>query len=242
MVEAYKYRAPYPDEVFDILASLIPTGPRRVLDVGCGTGEIARSLVSRVEWVDAVDFSEAMLEEARRLPHGDDPRIHWIYGKVEEVALDPPYALITAGASLHWMEWSSVLPRFSRLLTQGGYLAIIEQETTPSPWDHNMRELVQRYSTNKEFQAYDLVEELEKRGLFERIGEKRTQPMPFVESVDDYIESYHSRNGFSKDWMPVGDARAFDAEAKQRLMAIYPNGTISFEVAGTIAWGIPKIV
>ncbi len=57
MVEAYRYRPPYPAEVFDILAGLVHGESRRVLDVGCGTGYIARNFVERVERLDAVDFS-----------------------------------------------------------------------------------------------------------------------------------------------------------------------------------------
>ena len=239
MVEAYKYRPPYPTEVFDILNSLITTEPRHVLDVGCGTGAIARFLVERVERIDAVDFSGNMVAKAKTLPNGNNPCIRWIYGKVEDVELEPPYALVTAGASLHWMEWSIVMPRFQRVLSPGGYLAIIEEDSTPGPWETNMLEVIRRYSTNKEFQAYDLTEELEKRSLFEKVGEQYTQVVPFVQSVDDFIESYHARNGFSRDWMPVEDAVAFDREAKERLMAKYLDGTITLQVRGHIVWGIP---
>ena len=61
-----------------------------------------------------------------------------------------------------------------------------------------------------------------------------------MQSVDDFIESYHSRNGFSRDWMSVEDATAFDSEAKRRLMAAYPDGTIPSQVVGDIVWGILK--
>lgn len=50
VVEAYRFRPSYPAEVFDILVGLIapdPGRPRRVLDVGCGTGYIARHLAAR---------------------------------------------------------------------------------------------------------------------------------------------------------------------------------------------------
>jgi hypothetical protein len=31
--------------------------------------------------------------------------IHWHVGASETCALNPPYSLILAGDSLHWMEW-----------------------------------------------------------------------------------------------------------------------------------------
>ena len=125
VVEAYRYRPPYPPEVFTILASLIVDEPRAVLDVGAGSGDIARHLVEFVERIDAVDFSQNMIERGRRLPNGDNPRLHWIYGKVEEVPLAPPYALITAGSSIHWPDWNIAFPRFREVLTPHGFLALI---------------------------------------------------------------------------------------------------------------------
>jgi predicted TPR repeat methyltransferase len=75
VVAAYEYRPPYTPQVFDILDSLITDTPRVVLDVGCGNGRIARQLVERVDRVDAVDWSEAMLEAGKQLPGGDHPRL-----------------------------------------------------------------------------------------------------------------------------------------------------------------------
>lgn len=68
-----------------------------MLDVGCGTGYIARTLVERVGQVDAVDFSQNMIEMGKMLLNGDNPRLRWILGSVEEVELYPPYGLVTAG-------------------------------------------------------------------------------------------------------------------------------------------------
>jgi len=45
----------------------------RVLDIGCGTGFIARELADRVTHVDALDISPAMIEQGKRLPRGDAP-------------------------------------------------------------------------------------------------------------------------------------------------------------------------
>ena len=41
VVEAYRYRSPYPQEVFEILTTLITDEPRTVLDVEAGSGDLA---------------------------------------------------------------------------------------------------------------------------------------------------------------------------------------------------------
>jgi ubiquinone/menaquinone biosynthesis C-methylase UbiE len=237
IAEAYQHRPPYPAEVFALLAGLISKEPRRVLDIGSGTGNIARNLIEYVESIDAVDFSQQMIEQGKQLPNGNHPHLRWLYGPVEEVALDPPYALVTAGESLHWMNWDIVLPRFHEVLLPGGYLAIVDKKTTPDPWSL-LREIIPRYTTNKGDRR-NMVRELERQGLFQKVGEQKTAPVPFIQSINDYIESYHSRSGFSRERMGVERAQAFDQEARKILLRTYHSDTITLQVIGSIVWGIP---
>jgi len=237
VAESYRYRPPYPVELFDVLTSLIHTEPRRVLDVGCGSGFLARTLIERVDSIDAVDFSQAMIAEGKRLPNGDHPHLRWLYGAIEEIALNPPYALVTAGESFHWMDWDIVLPRFRELLVPGGYLAIVNKGATPDPWSI-LSEVVPQYTTNKGSRR-DVVKELEERGLFQKVGEHRTTPVAFVQSIDDYIASYHSRSGFSRERMGQGQANTFDREAREALLHAYPDGVITFQIVGNVVWGMP---
>jgi ubiquinone/menaquinone biosynthesis C-methylase UbiE len=60
-----------------ILGGLIVNAPRLVLELGCGIGEIARRLAARMDRVDAVEPSLAMLELARTLPGGERRNIQW---------------------------------------------------------------------------------------------------------------------------------------------------------------------
>ena len=236
MVEAYQYRPSYPDETFEILNALITAQPRHVLDIGTGRGDIARGLVDHVDRIDAVDFSQHMIEHGKRLPNGDDPHLHWL----EDSNVFPPYALVTAGSSLHWMDWDTVLPRLHELLLPDSYLAIIEQNTKHTAWHAELAELIPKFSTNAKYQPYELVDELEKRNLFQKVGEKETQPVLCTQSLDDYIESFHSRNGFSRERMKPERAVAFDNEAKGILLKKYPEGIISFLVGANVKWGFPR--
>ena len=103
--DAYVNYPPYPAEVFEVLESLIQDEPRIVLDVGCGTGDVARPLAAFVERVDAVDQSAAMIEIGQAREGGDRPNIWWVCQSAEDFAYDTRYSLIVAGASLHWMDW-----------------------------------------------------------------------------------------------------------------------------------------
>ena len=240
IVEAYHHRPPYPPETFEILSNLITDEPKIVLDVGCGTGYIARNLIGFVERIDAVDFSQHMIEKAKSLPRGDLSYINWICGSVEEVPLHPPYALVTAGQSLHWMEWDVVLPRFKETLTPKGYLSIINYVFSSVPWDNKLRGIISRFSTNQDFQPYDLIEELESRGLFQKHGDKQTTPILFKQSIDEYVESFHSMNGFSRERMSKEMAEAFDAAVKEMVLEYCPGEELELQITAEIVWGMPQ--
>lgn len=236
---AYHHRPPYPREVFSLLVGLMPQGRGAALDAGCGTGDLARALAPLVERVDAVDVSAAMIERGRRLPGGDHQSLSWITSSMEEAPLRPPYGLVTAGESLHWMDWSRVLPRLARALAPGGFLAIVGRDELPSPWSSELGELIREYSTNREYRPYDLIWELESRGLFVKVGERRTAVMRFEQPVGSYIESIHSRNGFSRDRMTAEAAGEFDARASGLVRRHTRDGVVDLRIVGRVVWGSP---
>jgi SAM-dependent methyltransferase len=238
VVAAYHLRPPYPSQVIDLLLSLrVEGGP--VLDAGTGTGDIARALARRGVRVDALDPSAAMLARGRQLPGGDDPLLHWMHGTAETAPLHPPYGLIVTAASLHWMEWETVLPRFRDVLAPGGVLAIVEQRQTPQPWDSDLSEVISRFSTNRFYQPYDLVQELEDRALFQPLGQVQTEPVSFTQPVMDYVESFHARNGFSRERMDPESAATFDAECERLVRPFSRNGRMTLGITGLVVWGMP---
>ena len=236
---AYHHRGTYPRATFAILNELIVDAPRAVLDVGCGADDVARNMVELADRVDAVDFSQAMIEVGKTLLGGDHPNLRWIYSRAEDAPLQLPYALITGGQSLHWMDWNVVLPRFARSLTPNGYVAIVNMEGSPRPWGNEIGALIKRYSTNQEYVPFDMLPAWEQHGLWTPVGSQRTAPEPFEQSVDDYIESFHGMSSLARERMGPERAAAFDAEVRDLVTPYARDGKLVSEVSGSVEWGKP---
>jgi SAM-dependent methyltransferase len=237
VARAYRQRAPYPDETFAILEELV-VEPRTVLDAGTGTGALARGLLRCAKRVDAVDPSQAMIEEGRRLPGGTDPRLRWIRGTAEEAPLDPPYGLITTGQSLHWMQADWVMTRFAAALAPGARLAILQTDDGDYPLQDEIREVIGRYSEldhHTEFPA--MIADLEASGRFVREGERRTAPVPLRRSVEEHLEFLHSTSTLARVRL-AGRAARFDTEIRG-LFAGHGITIIERQVVGVVVWGRP---
>jgi SAM-dependent methyltransferase len=252
VAQAYPTRPPYPDEVVSLLVSLVAGGAvdgAAVLDLGAGTGDLARRLAPLVGRVDAVDPSEAMVEIGRALPGGNHPHIRWMLGMAEEAPLDPPYALATAGDSLHWMDWDVVLPRVARSLAPGAVLAIVSRSWDgPPALRERLVPIFERYSPVIDYRPYDMIAELTARELFDEVGRQRLGPSPWTPTVEEYVECRHSQRGFSRTHMGPEATAAFDAAVVEVLEEGIGDGTIAeregrlqLSVTASVVWGTPRL-
>jgi len=239
VVDRYHLRPTYPPETFELLNALILDEPRAVLDVGCGSGNVARPLAEYVERVDAVDRSFPMLQRARTLPGGDSLKIRWLHGRAEDVETQPPYALITAGESLHWMEWGVVLPRFARLVTPHGVLAIVYMVDQLVPWREGYRQIERRFTNNPTYVPIDMIAALEKYQLFQKLGERKTAAMSVRQTVEDYIAAQHARSNLSLETMTAEQSAQFDTEMQALLAPFAQDGLLTLSVVGGMTWGKP---
>jgi ubiquinone/menaquinone biosynthesis C-methylase UbiE len=240
VARAYHTRPPYPPELFTVLSTLLPSGATSLLDLGCGTGDISLGMIERASRIDAVDPSEAMLRVARGRKGADAPNISWLHASAEAVQFGALYSLVVAGESLHWMDWELVLPKIARALVPGGFLVIVDGRALDRmPWSADLETLIPRFSTNQEYRHYDLVTELSSRGLFTEIGRRKTSPVPFSQSTDEYIESFHTRNGFSRLRMTAGAAAQFDRELDQLVSAHSAGRMVRGHTIAEVIWGIP---
>ncbi|MET9022797.1 class I SAM-dependent methyltransferase [Actinopolymorpha sp. NPDC004070] len=250
IVEVYDRRPPYPDDLIRLLAELAGGAAHNaVLDIGCGTGDLARRLAPLVGRVDAVDRSAAMLARGRDLPGGDSPNLRWRRGTAEDADLDPPYALITAGESLHWMDWDVALPRFAEAAAPGGVLAVVERSWDwPPALGSQLGQIFARYSPSRDYRRRDVPAELESHGHFTRLGQRTCGPQAWRPTVDEYVEARHSQVGGSRTHMGEATAAEFDRAVRDLLDDLVAAGEIrrvgdrlDLRAGARVTWGRPHL-
>jgi trans-aconitate 2-methyltransferase len=109
---------------FDLFALIRPRPGMRVIDLGCGTGELTEMLSQRLVGarIEGVDASASMLEQA--LPRAGE-RLTFHQGDMREIADFSPYDLVFSNAALQWVpDNESLLARISSQLRPEAQVAI----------------------------------------------------------------------------------------------------------------------
>src|SRR5574337_700249 len=94
-----RYRAGFPEEFFERLAAFgIGKSGQRVLDLGTGTGTLARGFALRGCDVTGLDPATALIEEAKRLDLQAGVTICYVIATAEKTSLpDQSFDVVTAG-------------------------------------------------------------------------------------------------------------------------------------------------
>jgi len=246
MAENYLFRPPYSTEVYDTLLELFRGHPRALLDAGCGTGKISLGLIDQIDRADAVDPSDAMLQVARSLPGAANAKIRWIHAAIEDASLEPPYGLVVAASSIHWMDLDRTLPRFADALADGAMMAVLDGDAlVDAPWEREETEFMIDFVTAREGQRPKWWKTVRERFAepvlvhpqFERLGHRITAPVAFSQSVADYLRCQHSRATWSEDHLGEKASADFDAEMTTILNRYARDGILTFSVQTRIEWG-----
>ncbi len=130
-----RHRAGFPEELFERLAARgIGCAGQRVLDLGSGTGSLARGFARRGARVTALDISEDLLAQARALAADDGVEIETLRAPAENSGLAAAgFEVVSAGQCWHWFDRPRAAAEARRLLVPGGRLAICHFDWLPLP-------------------------------------------------------------------------------------------------------------
>ena len=129
------FRAGFPKGLFDRLVALeVGRSGQRLLDLGTGTGTLARGFASRGCTVTGLDPSGPLLDQARKLAHHDGVAVEFVVGWAEGTGLpESSFDVVTAGQCWHWFERAAAAAECRRVLRPGGALAICYFDWIPLP-------------------------------------------------------------------------------------------------------------
>lgn len=107
---------------------------QRALDVGCGTGLMARALAQAGCVVTGLDPSPELLAKAREASSAEGHSIEYVEGVAEELPFeDGSFDLVTAATSWHWFDPTSAAQEAARVLSPDGKLVIAAMDWHSPP-------------------------------------------------------------------------------------------------------------
>lgn len=127
------FRAGFPSEFFRSLAERQWVRPgERAIDLGTGTGTVARGLAQMGMSVIGVDPAAALLTEAATLDREAGVNVEYRVGSAEELSeASESVQLVTAGQCWHWFDRPKAANEAARVLTNGGRIIIAHFDWLP---------------------------------------------------------------------------------------------------------------
>ncbi|WP_297692638.1 class I SAM-dependent methyltransferase [Phenylobacterium sp.] len=242
VVKAYAHRTPYPSGLFARLLALA-TGRARALDLGCGPGKLTIPVADHFAEVIAVDPSAAMIAAARAADRGQHGNIRWVQALAEDAELIGPFDLVTAGASIHWMEHTLLFPTLADALAPGARIVVLDGDgPVEAPWIEAYRAVIKNWVerlggvwNGPAFVAAARGHEawIDIEGREDVWGEVR---MP----VEDLIDGEHSRATWTRAKLGPELSAAFDVDLRAALASYAKDGRVAFRTRTRLLWGRPR--
>jgi ubiquinone/menaquinone biosynthesis C-methylase UbiE len=128
-----KHRAGFPASLYQRLAEWqIGTGNQRIVDLGTGTGTLARGFASRGNHVTGIDPEDRMLTQARELDAEVGVSVTYKVASAEHTGLPGQSAdVVSAGQCWHWFNRPRAIAEVARILKPGGVLLIAHFDWIP---------------------------------------------------------------------------------------------------------------
>jgi SAM-dependent methyltransferase len=238
-----RYRRGYPPEMFDAIISRFALTPSsEILDLGCGTGNVAIPLAERGFRVHAIDPEPEMLQEGQKREAAvQSCGISWQLGSdtsLGELAL-PVFRLCTMGLSFHWMDRPAALRTLDTLIEPGGGIACLSRNDSflshlENGWGGAVKDVLREMLGD----AWDYSGRL-KRGQQDRHEEIFLQsPFPVIEECDfpvrdeltvDDIIGLQLSTSYAAPVLLTDRNAEFRKRLTRRLLDLEPSGKFTDE-------------
>jgi SAM-dependent methyltransferase len=249
-----RYRLSYPTELIrDLVSRTSLDGTGRLLDVACGTGQVAFALRRYVADVVAIDQERDMVDYAREKAIRLGLRnMQWVSGRAEDFTGADPFDLVTIGNAFHRLGRSAVAERARQWLTRGGHLALVWSDgpsttapTAPTyaqsaPWQRVLTDCAQEWServgeTGRVPAGWEAkLADRPHTAVLGAAGFGIVGRYEFADvhdwALDELVGFLYSTSFFPRAALGDGVAE-FEADLAQRLLAVEPSGVFRQEIS-----------
>lgn len=241
-----RYRLPYPGALIDrIREDLRPEGTGRLVDLGAGTGQVARALRSFFADLIAVDPEPDMVEHGRARSEREGDEIEWRLCRAEDVDF-PSGSLdvVASGNAFHRFDRPAVAKKAAAWLRPDGAIVLM--------WSNSFTDPAWTAGGRLQAEISRVVGEWQKRaGADARVPagwERKEYPdevvlreAGFPRQVEHKVELRHTwtvdtiigflRATSASSRVAMGDLHdAFEADVRKTLLDIDPSGRYEQEV------------
>jgi SAM-dependent methyltransferase len=138
-----RHRPAYPDELVDQACRVAGIGRGdRVLEVGCGTGQLTRSLLARGLHVTALEPGANLIALARQNLAGAGA-VEFVPAKLEEASLPrEQFQAVFSASAFHWADPGISWQKVADVLVPGGTFALIQYFGLEEPHSQRDQEAV----------------------------------------------------------------------------------------------------
>jgi 2-polyprenyl-3-methyl-5-hydroxy-6-metoxy-1,4-benzoquinol methylase len=135
-------RRGYPGHLVDFVVATAALGPTsRVLEVGCGTGQLTESLARFGFDLTAIDIGPSMIEAAKRRVGNSAVRFQ-VSSFEDFTGTEASFDLVISGTAFHWVDPEVQFSKPALLLRPGGWLALLSTgEHYDDPFGTTLRDM-----------------------------------------------------------------------------------------------------
>ena len=155
-----KYRPRYSPEVVQGLREACGLHPEHVVvDVGCGTGLLAKIFLEHGNQVIGVE-PNAEMRKAGEGFLSEFPKFSMVAGNAEQTTLPDRCAdFVVAGQAFHWFQPQPTRAEFVRIVKPGGWVVLIwhDRDLESTPFLRAYEEFLQRHGTDYSTVAHNKI-------------------------------------------------------------------------------------
>lgn len=248
-----RYRPSIPEEVVNIIVKHFGIEPDdRILDIGCGIGQVALAMEGKCGEIVCLDPDAEMLKWAEKATKGSKTKLSWINCSAEDLGKLKEnlgvFKVVTCSRAFHRMNQDQVLKDLDDLIEEGGGVAVFSDRVLwggDEEWKQAVKRVIQKYlreksptGKKKPIKPDELWENIIARSAFRFV---KTRDVPVVRNWDiKSIMGYILSTAAAAPHLFGDQLPAFKRDIRETLLSLNPKGVFQEKAVWSIVLGSRK--